>query len=142
MVSLPLLPVISFPLLLPVMVSAPSPPIAFSIHVLCAIPTFSWPLYSADLVNAQLTGPLDLNGQSIIGTGTININGAITASNFIGNYGGASQESILNALFDNDFGGINQDPQNAVQALYQISDYDYGTILAPSDNSVDLGTII
>lgn len=97
---------------------------------------------SADLVNAQLTGPLDLNGQSIIGTGTININGAITASNFIGNYGGASQESILNALFDNDFGGINQNPQNAVQALYQISDYDYGTILAPSDNSVDLGTII
>jgi len=97
---------------------------------------------SADLVNAQLTGPLDLNGQSIVGTGTININGSVTATNFIGNYGGASQVSILNALFDNDFGGVVADPQNAVQALYQISDYDFGTVLAPSDNNVDLGTII
>jgi hypothetical protein len=97
---------------------------------------------SADLINAQLTGPLDLNGQSIIGTGTINISGNVNATNFIGNYGGASQVSILGALFDNDFGGINQDPQNAVQALYQISDYDFGTVLAPSDNEVDLGTII
>ena len=96
---------------------------------------------SADLVNAQLTGPLDLNGQSITGTGTIDIAGAVTSTNFIGNYGGAGQASILNALFNNDFGGINANPQNAVQALYQISDYDYGTILAPSDNSVDLGTI-
>lgn len=96
---------------------------------------------SADLVNAQLTGPLDLNGQSIIGTGSINITGGITATNFVGNYGGASQASILNALFDNDFGGIDNDPQNAVQALYQISDFDFGTVLAPSQNEVDLGTI-
>jgi len=96
---------------------------------------------SADLVNAQLTGPLDLNGQSIVGTGSINITGGVTSTNFVGSYGGATQPSILNALFNNDFGGINANPQNAVQALYQISDYDYGTILAPSDNSVDLGTI-
>lgn len=96
---------------------------------------------SADLVNAQLTGPLDLNGQSIVGTGSINIAGTMTSTNFVGSYGGESQESILNALFDNDFGGITLNPQNAVQALYQIADYDFGTVAAPSDNSVDLGTI-
>ena len=97
---------------------------------------------SADLVNAQLTGPLDLNGQSIVGTGSINITGGITATNFVGNYGGESQASILNALFNNDFGGITANPQNAVQALYLTADYDFGTVLAPSDNTVDLGTII
>jgi len=97
---------------------------------------------SADLVNAQLTGPLDLNGQSIVGTGSINITGGVTATNFVGSYGGKTQTSILNALFDNDFGTIDQNPQNAVQALYQISDYDFGNILAPSENNVDLGTII
>jgi hypothetical protein len=96
---------------------------------------------SADLLNAQLSGPLDLNGYGITGTGSINIAGQINATNFVGSYGGKTQTSILDALFVQDFGGIDETPNNAVQALYAISDYDFGTVLAPSENDVDLGTI-
>ena len=96
----------------------------------------------ADLVNAQLTGPLNLNGYSIVGTGNINITGNVSATNFNGSYGGFSQTSITEALFVQDFGGIVAQTNNAIQGLYQIADYDFGTVLAPSENEVDLGSIV
>ena len=96
----------------------------------------------ADLVNAQLTGPLDLNGYTITGSGNINITGNVNASNFTGSYGGFSQTSITDALFVQDFGSIVVQTNNAIQGLYQIADYDFGSVLAPSDNEVDLGSIV
>lgn len=63
----------------------------------------------------QLSGSLDLNGNNIVGTGNININGTITATGNI-NLGDAAEDSITVA------GLINSDLKPAIDDTYSLGD--------------------
>lgn len=88
-----------------------------------------------------LTSDLELNGFDIIGTGNININGDITANNYEGNIFGFGGENIARGVFDIDFGSISGVTQNALQFLFSNIDFDFGTIVYPSETELDLGNI-
>jgi hypothetical protein len=97
---------------------------------------------SADLLSGELLGNLQLNSYNIIGTGDIDINGTITANNFVGTVNNIDVRPINSAVFDFDFGKIVQGTYaNVVEFLFTVGDYDLGTITSPSEINLDLGTI-
>jgi hypothetical protein len=97
---------------------------------------------TADLLSGQLLGDLDLNSFDIDGIGNIDINGTITANNFVGNVHGIDIRPISTAVFDYDFGNIIQGTYSSVtEFLFAFGDYDFGTITSPTTIDLDLGTI-
>jgi hypothetical protein len=97
---------------------------------------------SADLVSTELQGNLDLNQNSIIGPGSIDITGEITADNFVGTVHDIDIRPINSAVFDFNFGSIVLgNYTDVVEFLLTSGDYDLGTITAPSSLELDLGTI-
>lgn len=91
---------------------------------------------------STLDGDLNLNNSDIVGLGDININGTITANNFVGTVYGEDIRPISEAVFDFDFGKINQGLfNNVTEFLLASGDYDFGSITAPSDLELDLGNI-
>jgi hypothetical protein len=97
---------------------------------------------TADLLSGQLLGDLDLNSYEINGIGDIDINGTITANNFVGNVHGIDIRPINTAVFDYDFGTIVQGTYSSItEFLFVFGDYDFGTITSPNSISLDLGTI-
>lgn len=97
---------------------------------------------NADLLAGALTGDLDLDQNSIVGTGTILIDGTITANNFVGNVHNIDIRPISTAVFDYDFGKIIQGSYSSVtEFLFAFGDYDFGSITSPNPVDLDLGTI-
>ncbi len=91
---------------------------------------------------SALDGNLNLNNFDIVGLGDININGTVTANNFVGTVYGEDIRPISDAVFDFDFGKIIRGSVNNVtEFLLVAGDYDFGTITAPSDLELDLGNI-
>jgi hypothetical protein len=98
--------------------------------------------FEADLIDTQLQNDLDLNSYDIVGTGNINIAGSITATNYLGNISGYNVEALARAVYDIDFGYVVLGRyDNAIQFVIANGDYDFGTILAPSEIDLDLDTI-
>jgi hypothetical protein len=97
---------------------------------------------SADLLSGELLGNLDLNTFEINGIGGIDINGTITANNFVGNVHGIDIRPINTAVFNYDFGDIVQGTYSSVtEFLFAFGDYDFGSITSPNPIVLDLGTI-
>jgi len=91
---------------------------------------------------SSLDGNLNLNNFDIVGLGDININGTVTANNFLGTVYGEDIRPISDAVFDFDFGQIVRGSYNNVtEFLLSNGDYDFGTITSPSDLELELGTI-
>jgi hypothetical protein len=96
----------------------------------------------AILVSSDLTTDLDLNNNDIFGTGDIDINGTVTANNFVGNVYDIDVRPINTAVFEFEFGKIVQGTYaNVIEFLFTVGDYDFGTITSPSEIELDLGTI-
>ena len=96
----------------------------------------------ATLISSDLTTDLDLNNNDIFGTGNIDINGTVTANNFVGNVYDIDVRPINTAVFDFEFGKIAQGAYaNVIEFLFTVGDYDFGTITSPSEIELDLGTI-
>jgi hypothetical protein len=97
---------------------------------------------SANLLSSDLLGNLDLNQNSIIGPGSIDITGEITADNFVGTVHDIDIRPINSAVFDFNFGSIVLgNYTDVIEFLLTSGDYDLGTITSPSSLELDLGTI-
>jgi hypothetical protein len=97
---------------------------------------------SANLLSTDLLGNLDLNQNSIIGPGSIDITGEITADNFVGTVHDIDIRPINSAVFDFNFGSIVLgNYTDVIEFLLTSGDYDLGTITSPSSLELDLGTI-
>jgi hypothetical protein len=97
---------------------------------------------SANLLSTDLLGNLDLNQNSIIGPGSIDITGEITADNFVGTVHDIVIRPINSAVFDFNFGSIVLgNYTDVIEFLLTSGDYDLGTITSPSSLELDLGTI-
>jgi len=98
--------------------------------------------FNADIVSTSLTGDLNLNLNNILGEGNIDIDGTITANNFIGSVRGIDIRPIRNAVFDFDFGKIILGRySNVTEFLLTIGDFDFGSIDSPNLLELDLGSI-
>jgi hypothetical protein len=104
--------------------------------------------------NPTLGANLNLNGNSIIGIGNININGDVTANNFNGAVTGnvtgnltglvygidiRDIESTVNVF---DFGGIIFQASNPIEYMLLSTYIDMGTFVSPNAIGIDGGTIV
>lgn len=97
--------------------------------------------FEAEVVDGQLSKDLDLNTYDILGTGNITINGTVTANNFIGTVNGYNITQLGQAVYDIDFGNIDNVADNSIQYLFASGDHDFGTVVNPSSVTLDLGTL-
>ncbi len=97
---------------------------------------------NADLLSGSLTNNLNLNQNSIVGSGNISIDGNITANNFIGNVHSIDIRPISRAVFDFDFGSVTQGTYSSVtEFLLSFGEYDFGTVISPGSINLDLGSV-
>lgn len=98
--------------------------------------------FSADVVSSSLTSNLNINNNNIVGLGNINITGTVTATNVNSLVYNKDIRPIDSAVFDFDFGTINQGTFSSVTSfLLAAGDYDFGSITEPSTINLDFGTI-
>ena len=96
---------------------------------------------NADLLSGSLTNNLNLNQYSIVGSGNISIDGNIAANNFVGNVHGIDIRPVSRAVFDFDFGSVDQGTySNVTEFLLTFGEYDFGTVISPSSINLDLGS--
>lgn len=92
-----------------------------------------------DPIGNQLESNLSLNGFNITGSGNINITGNITATNYSGNILGYAPTPIFRSVYDIDFGNaVPGKYNNAIQFVIANTDYDFGSVLSPSELELDL----